>query len=247
MRRETNHFTLIELLVVIAIIAILAAMLLPALNMAKRKAQTITCINQLKQNYLTVGLYVSDWNDWVPPLRVNLAGWSNMTMPMCLVDNGYMKAKESGRFVCPTFSPYKYVGGRGNQEYFQIYGGFQSVYSKQAGAYLKIDRYYLGFRNDADPKKWKTPLLMDSIQNAYFNPPSGDASKYSQTCKVSFVAAGDTTSSSGVHRRHGGMANILQASGSVAAEGRADINANYRAWDTLRLKQINELNVWEVN
>jgi len=60
-------FTLIELLVVIAIIAILAAMILPALGKAKEKAQNINCMNNGKQLILAVNLYGGENREYFPP------------------------------------------------------------------------------------------------------------------------------------------------------------------------------------
>jgi len=97
-------FTLIELLVVISIIAILAALLLPALNSAREKSKTIKCLGNIKQIGSYLSLYVNDNFDFYPhPLIYNNAGTLNNLWNEVIMVN-YAKAPISGGYILsPTW------------------------------------------------------------------------------------------------------------------------------------------------
>ena len=104
MKRERKAFTLIELLVVIAIIAILASMLLPALNQARERARAAKCMSNLKQLTAACLIYAQDYNGTLTAAHpYGTTYWSNI-----LVDSKYLAVSDI--FLCPDQKikrPYK--------------------------------------------------------------------------------------------------------------------------------------------
>src|SRR5687768_8826457 len=157
-RRASNNcqqaFTLIELLVVIAIIAILAALLLPALSNAKLEGYRVVCLNNMHQLVIATQIYIEEHDDFLPPIQDWIpnpgveSSWRAHLFP-------YM-GRNARAYDCPVEKRELYGDGRP-----QVVGQFAPGEISIAGSIGAVNVHWE--RGGAQPPFGRGPLFENNI------------------------------------------------------------------------------------
>ena len=228
---KSRIFTLIELLIVVAIIAILAGMLLPALNSAREKARSISCLSKIKQVNLEMNMYADSHDDYLP---------ARGSWPVCWATDLGLK-KKNGRYndvLCPTL---EIKEGHTVSTDSQAYGLNIWITGKSDVSEARVHNQKRGKITGSERKDFVANttsgvvLFGDSIYTTYSGTVGDSPAQY-----IGYAVKYNASGNGAVHFRHpGDTANFGMLDGSGAnmnfqnAYKRSCVTAGYKQNFTL--------------
>lgn len=193
MRSKSSYFTLIELLIVISIIAVLAGLLLPALNKSREKAREISCLGNTRTLGSALNMYCNDWRDFFPPAASSQAKqltWDSLLWP-------YHKNYNVYRCSSSGLEPRR-------RQYIMNKWLYNSKSTGKITTFPIPSQMYIYM--DGSNDKTKTGLLKYNNNDSEANAPIGDINCYT------------TYDNSAVTFKHGGRKNVVFMDGHSAGQ-----------------------------